>query len=61
MELCRNISISFEAVPTSIFIYYTDYLKKDTSWQENISFLRKIKKLKIENNRLTVELNYWRD
>ena len=32
MELCRNIGVSFKAVPAGIFIYCTDYLEKDTSW-----------------------------
>ena len=31
MELYRNIGISFKAIPTSISIYYTDYLEEDTS------------------------------
>jgi len=46
MELCRNISVLFKAVPASISIYYTDYLKENTSWQEDVSFIRKIKKIR---------------
>ena len=40
-------------------IYYTDHLEEDIFWQEDISFLKKIKKLEVENSRLTVKLNYW--
>ena len=61
MELCRNIGVLFKAIPASISIYYTDHLEEDTSQQEDVSFLRKIKKLEAENNRLTVKLNYQRD
>ena len=55
------MGVLFKAIPTNISIYYIDYLEEDTSQQENISFLRKIKKLEIENSKLTVKLNYQRD
>ena len=61
MELCHNVGVLFKAIPAGTSIYCTDYLKEDTSWQEDISFLRKIKKLEAENSRLTIKLNYWRD
>jgi len=61
IELCNDVGVSFEAVLAGIFIYYTDYLEENTSWQEDVSFIKKIKKLKAENSRLIVKFNYWRD
>ena len=55
------MGVLFKAIPTNISIYYIDYLEEDTSQQEDVSFLRKIKKLEVENSRLTVKLNYLRD
>ncbi|XTI91148.1 hypothetical protein V2W45_1242710, partial [Cenococcum geophilum] len=31
MELCYNVGILFKAIPANISIYYTDYLKENTS------------------------------